>query len=72
VVEVDRPDRKARRAKGKSDPLDAYSAARAALAGTATGVPKTREGRIEAIRGLRVARSSCQVPGLMEGIKPRR
>jgi len=31
VVEVDRPDRKARRAKGKSDPLDAYSAARAAL-----------------------------------------
>jgi len=59
VVEVDRPDRKARRAKGKSDPLDAYSAARAALAGTATGVPKTRDGRIEAIRALRVARSSA-------------
>ena len=32
VVEVDHPDRKARRAQGKSDPLDAYSAARAALA----------------------------------------
>jgi len=30
VVEVDRPDRKARRAQGKSDPLDAYAAARAA------------------------------------------
>jgi len=59
VVEVDRPDRKARRAKGKSDPLDAYSAARAALAGTATGVPKARDGRIEAIRSLRVARSSA-------------
>ena len=59
VVEVDRPDRKARRAKGKSDPLDAYSAARAALARTATGVPKAQDGRIEAIRLLRVARSSA-------------
>jgi transposase len=59
VVEVDRPDRKARRAKGKSDPLDAYSAAGAALARTATGVPKAQDGRIEAIRLLRVARSSA-------------
>src|SRR5688500_18612737 len=31
IVEVDRPDRRARRAHGKSDPLDANSAARAAL-----------------------------------------
>ena len=59
VVEVDRPDRKARRAQGKSDPLDAYSAARSALAGTACGTPKTRDGRVEAIRALRVARSSA-------------
>jgi len=59
VVEVDRPDRKARRAKGKSDPLDAYAAARAALSGTATGTPKTRDGRVEAIRVLRVARSGA-------------
>jgi len=59
VVEVDRPDRKARRVQGKSDPLDAYSAARSALAGTATGTPKTRDGRVEAIRALRVARSSA-------------
>ncbi len=59
VVEVDRPDRKARRAKGKSDPLDAYAAARAALAGSASGCPKTRDGRVEAIRSLRVARSSA-------------
>src|ERR1035437_2738585 len=58
-VEVNRPDREARRAQGKSDPLDAYSAARAALAGKATGVPKTRDGRVEAIRMLRVARSSA-------------
>ena len=59
VVEVDRPDRKARRARGKSDPLDAYAAARAALAGTATGTPKSRDGRVEAIRTLRVARSGA-------------
>ncbi len=59
VVEVDRPDRKARRARGKSDPLDALSAARAALTGVASGVPKARDGRIEAIRALRVARSSA-------------
>ena len=56
VVEVDRPDRTARRAKGKSDPLDAYAAARAALSGAAAGTPKDRDGRIEAIRALRVAR----------------
>jgi len=56
VVEVDRPDRRARRAKGKSDPLDAYAAARAALSGTATGTPKQRDGRVEAIRALRVVR----------------
>ena len=56
VVEVDRPDRRARRAKGKSDPLDAYAAARAALSGTAAGVPKDRDGQVEAIRVLRVTR----------------
>jgi transposase len=56
VVEVDRPDRKTRRAKGKSDPIDAVAAARAAVSGQATGVPKTRTGPVEAIRALRVAR----------------
>ncbi|MGH3808003.1 MAG: IS110 family transposase [Pseudonocardiaceae bacterium] len=56
VVEVNRPDRQTRAAVGKSDPLDAYAAARAALAGTAAGVPKTRDGAVEAIRALRVAR----------------
>jgi len=56
VVEVDRPDRRARRAHGKSDPIDAIAAARATLAGTAMGTPKTRTGPVEAIRALRVAR----------------
>lgn len=41
VVEVIRPDRSARRRQGKSDPLDAYSAARIALAGEGVAVPKT-------------------------------
>ena len=59
VVEVDRPDRRARRAQGKSDPLDAYSAARAALSGRASVVPKVRDGKVEAIRAIRVARSSA-------------
>ena len=40
VVEVNRPDRTARRRQGKSDPLDAYSAARTVLAGHGLAVPK--------------------------------
>ena len=59
VVEVDRPDRKSRRQQGKSDPIDAYAAARAALSGRADGTPKTRDGSVEMIRTLRVARSSA-------------
>jgi transposase len=59
VVEVDRPDRKSRRQQGKSDPIDAYAAARAALSGRADGTPKTRDGAVEMIRTLRVARHSA-------------
>lgn len=59
VIEVDRPDRRARRAAGKSDSIDAYAAATAVLAGRATGIPKSRDGAVEAIRGLRVVRASA-------------
>lgn len=59
VVEVDRPNRQTRRRQGKSDPIDAEAAARAALAGTASGSPKARDGAVEAIRALRVARRSA-------------
>jgi transposase len=59
VIEVDRPDRRTRRQRGKSDPIDAYAAAAAVLSGAATGTPKTRDGRVEAIRTLRVARRSA-------------
>jgi transposase len=59
VIEVDRPDRKTRRQRGKSDPIDAYAAAAAVLSGAAEGTPKTRDGLVEAIRTLRVARRSA-------------
>jgi transposase len=60
VVEVDRPNRQNRRRRGKSDPVDAMSAARAALSGDAHGAAKTRNGSVEAIRVLRVVRSSAR------------
>lgn len=59
VIEVDRPNRKTRRFQGKSDPIDAIAAAKAALVGERTGIPKQRDGRVEALRNLRVARRSA-------------
>jgi transposase len=59
VIEVDRPNRKTRRIQGKSDPIDANQAAKTALAGDRTGIPKQRDGRVEALRNLRVARRSA-------------
>ena len=60
VVEVDRPNRQVRRKQGKSDPTDAISAARAALSGEATVTPKGRNGPVEQIRVLMVARRSAR------------
>jgi hypothetical protein len=45
---------------GKSDPLDAVSAARAAQSGRARGAPKGRDGTVEAIRVLMVAKRSAR------------
>src|SRR5829696_8886410 len=47
VLEVNRPDRAARRRHGKSDPVDADAAARAVQAGEATGTPKAQDGTVE-------------------------
>ena len=58
VIEVDRPNRQERRRNGKSDELDAIEAARAALSGRASGIAKTADGDVEAIRALLVARRS--------------
>jgi hypothetical protein len=59
VLEVERPDRGDRRRRGKSDTLDAEAAARAALAGRRTGVPKTKDGAVEALRVLRLTRGTA-------------
>jgi transposase len=58
VVEVNRPDRAARRRRGKSDPIDAEAAARAAQASEGS-IPKAGDGQVEMIRSLRVARASA-------------
>ncbi len=63
VVEVDRSDRQDRRRQGKSDPLDAVSAARAALSGRASGAPRGRDGQVEAIRALMVAKRTARAQG---------
>jgi hypothetical protein len=59
VIEVDRPDRRQRRAKGKSDALDAYAAADAVLSGRAETVPKAGDGITESIRALHTVRSGA-------------
>ena len=60
VVEVDRPNRQTRRKVGKSDPTDAVAAARAALSGAASVIPKARNGPVEQMRVLLVARRSAR------------
>ena len=59
VTEVNRPNRQLRRRLGKTDATDAQGAARAVLNGQATAVPKSGNGRVEAIRMLSVARRSA-------------
>ena len=59
VIEVTCPNRQRRRSHGKSDPVDALSAAHAAQGGDATARAKPRTGNVEAIRALRVARRSA-------------
>lgn len=57
VREVIRPERSVRRMQGKSDPIDAYQAARAVLSGRAQAAPKDEN--IEALRALHNARRSA-------------
>ena len=59
VVEVNQPHPHARQRLGKSDPIDAELAARAALSGAATAVPKQTSGIVEAIRQLAVVRAGA-------------
>lgn len=57
VVEVTRAVKSTRRLKGKSDPLDAYSAARTALAGDGLAIPKDET--TSGLRALHIARRSA-------------
>jgi len=59
VSEVIRPKRRDQYRAGKTDPIDAEAAARAVLAGTATGQPKSADGEVEMIRTLRITRRSA-------------
>jgi transposase len=59
VVEINRPDRAARRRRGKSDTVDAEAAARSVLSGQTGIVPKTADGPVEAIRVLKLAKDSA-------------
>jgi len=59
VVEVARQDRRARRLRGKSDPLDAHQAAVTVLADTNTAIPKTGDGAVESMRILLGERRSA-------------
>ena len=62
VLEVERPERRrrsSRRNLEKSDPSDAEAAARAVLAGEASGLPKSADGTVEMIKAPRAARRSA-------------
>lgn len=59
VLEVIRPNRQQRRAKGKSDPLDAEQAARTVLSGQGATTPKSASGAVECLRMLLTERRSA-------------
>jgi transposase len=59
VLEVNQPDKRARRTAGKTDAVDAEAAARAVLSGRATAVAKTADGPVEALRVLKMMRDSA-------------
>jgi transposase len=59
VIEVARQNRQERRARGKSDPIDAINAARATLSEAATTIPKNRDGFVEVVRLIRTTRRSA-------------
>jgi transposase len=59
VIEISRPDRRARRTQGKSDPIDAEAAGRTVLAGGRVFTAKAVDEHVGMIRTLRVSRCSA-------------
>ena len=60
VIEVNRGDRRSRRANGKSDTLDAEAAARSVLNGESRATPKAGDGTVEMIRQIKIARDTAR------------
>lgn len=71
VVEVNRPNRQMRRARGKNDTIDAEAAALSALNGQARVVPKSGDGLVESIRVLRIAFCSARSSRVQVGLQIR-
>lgn len=59
VIEVNRGDRTVRHLRGKDDTIDAETAARSVLSGSATAVPKTGDGTVEMIRQIKIAKDTA-------------
>ncbi len=59
VLEAARSNRQLRRRRGRSDPVDAEAAARAALLGQTLGTPKSQDGPVESLRLIRSERKSA-------------
>lgn len=59
VFEVNWPEKATRVKQGKSDPIDAYSAAEQVLTGRSKGRPKVKTGVVEAIRTIKVPRDAA-------------
>jgi transposase len=59
VIEVNQPDKATRCRRGKTDTLDAQTAARAVLSGRATGSAKAGDGPVEMLRMFKLAKDSA-------------
>lgn len=59
VIEVNQPDKATRRRQGKTDTLDAGSAARAVLSGRASATAKAGDGPVEMLRMFKLAKVSA-------------
>ncbi|GAB2963400.1 IS110 family transposase [Micromonospora polyrhachis] len=59
VIEVAYPDKATRRRRGKTDVIDAESAARAVISGSASAMAKTTDGPAEMIRMFKLAKNSA-------------
>jgi len=59
VIEVNQPDKAARRRRGKTDTLDAEAAAQAVLSGRASAAAKSGDGPVEMVRMFKLAKASA-------------